>query len=99
MKMIASVALLLSPLAAFQAADASVPTFASGCLTAVALSRSTAEEVLLAADGQARLPIVVGRDASEATKAAARTLADYLERSFSRRYPWSKRSRRKRRIG
>ena len=41
---------------------------------------AAADEVLLAADKQARLPIVVGRQASERTQAAAQTLADYLGR-------------------
>ena len=41
---------------------------------------AAADEVLLAADKQARLPIVVGQQASERTKAAAQTLADYLGR-------------------
>lgn len=39
-----------------------------------------AEEVLLAADKQARLTIVVGAQASERTQAAAGRLADYLQR-------------------
>ncbi len=39
-----------------------------------------AEEVTLASGQQARLPVVVGQQASERTKAAAQTLADYLGR-------------------
>lgn len=72
---------LLMPLVALlPAANASPPTHASVGLSSAVLAGSSAEAVLLAADGQARLRIVVGLQASEQTQAAAQTLADYLER-------------------
>ncbi len=55
--------------------------FAALLLTLLTARHAAAtDEVLLAADQQARLPIVVGRQASERTQAAAQTLADYLGR-------------------
>jgi len=55
--------------------------FAALLLTLLAARHAAAaDEVLLAADKQARLPIVVGQQASERTQAAAQTLADYLGR-------------------
>ncbi len=75
-------ALLLAPLAAIHGADAPkyAPSRISGELPVTFVSFTTAEEVLLAADKQARLSIVVGQQASDRTKAAAETLANYLER-------------------
>lgn len=43
-------------------------------------SPSDALEVKLAADGQARLPVVISESASDRVKASAKTLVDYLQR-------------------
>lgn len=79
MKLTLATALLL-PLAVLHAASASPFPSAASCLPMAVLGNSPAEAVLLAADGQARLPIVIGPQASEPIQAAAATLADYLQR-------------------
>ncbi len=76
---ISILAALFFSMAALGDAGGSPPSRA-GDSTVVSGLRSEAEEVLLAADGQARLPIVIGETASKETTAAAQTLADYLER-------------------
>ena len=50
-------------------------------------SPSAAVEVKLAADGKARLPVVISESASDRVKASAKTLADYLKRISQAEFP------------